>query len=293
MSDRGAEPSARWLVRWAVLAGIGASTLALAELGQSWLWHQVQARAALRGVRLEGCSLELGFSALGLQDCEFNLKSEGRAVPWALGEARVGGKVADIEVELASLVPARVRVRGADVVLRGEPPWLDWVNGIGSAPSSPEPSSAELPLEVTDSRMSWAPGPQGTPALSLTGIRYSSSARQGSAAFATRNGWRGQLLAEPSGVQLTLGSSQRPKARLRVHADASGRRAEFALQLHAFGLEELQGSWFSVPEALHGVALDGQIVAAIPIGLATDVPGGDVQLTFQDLQFPVPRELDG
>jgi hypothetical protein len=293
MSDRGAGPSARRIAPWAVLAGIGVGTLVLAELGQSWLWNRVRAQAALRGVQLEGCSLELGFSALGLQDCEFSLESDGPPIPWALGEARVGGKIADIELELESLVPARVRVRGADVVMRGDPPWLDWVNGVGSTASSPELSSAELPLEVTDSRVSWAPGPHGAPALSLTGIRYSSTARQGGAAFATRNGWRGELLADASGVQLTLGSSQRPKARLRVHADATGRRAEFALQLHAFGLEELQGSWLSVPEGLRGATLDGQILAAIPIGLATDVPGGDAQLTLQGLQFPVPRELDG
>jgi hypothetical protein len=78
-----------------------------------------------------------------------------------------------------------------------------------------------------------------------------------------------------------------------VRVQPRAARAEVSLDLHRIPLRSLEGPWLQMTDTLRPIELEGRIFASVPLGLSTELPGGDLHLTLHGLQFPVPRELDG
>ena len=65
------------------------------------------------------------------------------------------------------------------------------------------------------------------------------------------------------------------------------------MDLRSLPLTELEGRWLVLSDVLRPVQVDGRIFVSLPLGLTAELPAGDVHLTLSNLQFPVPREVEG
>jgi hypothetical protein len=273
-----------------VLVGGVLLVLVLGWVGRHWLWLEIQSQAKARGIQLDGCEITLGWQRLTLRQCQFassrDAASQGQR--WAFGSARVNGRIDELEVALSSLQPERVRVRGAEVGVRGDVPWQELFRSI---PSS-EGSAPELPLDVQNARLTWITGDSPKPWLTLSALEYHSGTEQLSAELAVV-GMMGHLALRQGNLSIALGDSDRPKVRLNLRAGADRDRAELSLDLQALPLLELEGPWLVLSDALRPVQVGGRIFVSLPLGLSAELPGGDVHLTLAGLQFPVSREVDG
>ncbi len=274
-----------------VLRGLGGVLLlvGLGMLARHWLWLQIRSEAAAQGVQLEGCRLVLGWERLALHSCQFasSRDSAGPSPRWIFGSARVSGRVDEVEVALSLFRAERVRVRGADVSVRGEVPWLDLLRAIRARTESTAP---ELPLDVFTSRLGWISGDAPEPWLALNALEYHSGSEQLAAELSVL-GLQGHLTLQRGILAMSLGDAERPKVRVNLQAGKDS--AELSMDLRSLPLTELQGRWLVLSEALRPVHVDGRIFMALPLGLTTAVPSGDVHLTLANLQFPVPREVEG
>jgi len=272
-----------------VIAAGAIAILGFGWLARHWLWLEIRSQAEARGVQLDGCQIALGWQRLTLRDCQFaSSRDAGAGGRWAFGSARVSGRIDEVEVSLSSFQPDRVRMRGADVGVRGDVPWQDLLRSL---PSS-EAAAPELPVDVQNARLTWITGDSPRPWLTLSALEYHSGTEQLSAELAAV-GMQGHLTLQQGNLSVTLGDSDRPKVRLNLRAGTGRDRAELGLDLKALPLIELEGPWLVLSDALRPVQVDGRVFVTFPLGLSAELPGGDVHLTLSGLQFPVPRELDG
>ncbi|MEO8185247.1 MAG: hypothetical protein ABI895_41095 [Deltaproteobacteria bacterium] len=285
------EPRRSWLRALSlVLLGGLLFVIGLGWLGRQWLWLEIRSQAEARGIQLDGCEIGLGWQRLTLRKCQFASSREAasQGQRWAFGSARVNGRIDELEVSLSSLQPERVRVRGAEVGVRGDVPWQDLFRSI---PSS-EGSAPELPIDVQNASLSWITGDSPQPWLTLSALEYHSGTEQLSAELAAV-GMLGHLALQQGNLSITLGDSERPKVRINLRAGADRDRAELSLDLQALPLLELEGPWLVLSDALRPVQVGGRIFVSLPLGLNAELPGGDVHVTLTGLQFPVPREVEG
>lgn len=274
-----------WLRALAVLVlfvGLGA-------LARHWLWLQIRSEAAAQGVQLDACELDLGWERLTLRGCQFasSRDSAGDGPRWIFGSARVNGRVEEVEVSLATFRAERVRVRGADVSVRGEVPWLDLLRAMRARSESAAP---ELPLDVFGSSLGWISGDAPNPWLSLTALEYHSGTEQLSGALSAL-GLQGHMTLQRGILALALGDSERPKVRINLQAGKDS--AELSLDLRSLPLAELEGRWLVLSEELRPVQVEGRIAASLPLGMTAELPAGEIHVTLSNLQFPVPREVEG
>lgn len=274
-----------WLpVLAAVLLIVG-----LGGLARHWLWLQIRSEAAAQGVQLDACELDLGWERLTLRHCQFasSRDSAGEGPRWIFGSARVNGRVEEVEVSLALFRAERVRVRGADLSVRGEVPWLDLLRSMRPRSDSAAP---ELPLDVFTSSLAWISGDAPNPWLSLTALEYHSGTEQLSGSLSAL-GLQGHLTLQQGILAMALGDSERPK--LRINLQAGQDNAELSMDLRSLPLTELEGRWLVLSDVLRPVHVDGRIAVSLPLGLTAELPAGEVHLTLSNLQFPVPREIEG
>jgi len=269
-----------------LVAGAGA-----VWLGYALLWREIRSQAAAQGVQLEGCGLALRWQSLRLSGCQFALASANgeRGSAWALGSVRVSGKLAELELTLAGLRPERLRVRGAEVVVRGEVPWQQLTNswpGQGA-------NSSELPVDIEHSSLIWISGDDPKPWLSLSGLEYRSDSQELSSELALGEATRGRVTFGLAGLTVALGEPDRTLLRLTARAGARHESLELTAEMRGLPLTQLEGPWLNLPAVLRSVTLDGRIFASLPMGLNAELPGGDLHLTLNGLQFPVPREVEG
>lgn len=278
----------RWALALAALLVGGAGAV---WAGHALLWREIRAQAAAQGVQLEGCALALRWQSLRLSGCQFALTGAGSegASRWGLGAVRVSGTLAQLELLLTGLRAERLRVRGAEVVLRGEVPWLQLTKSLPGQ----EAAASELPVDVEQSSLRWISGEDPTPWLSLSALSYRSDSREMSSELALGEATRGRLSVGPAGALLALGAPDRPKLRLTARAGAGRDSLELIAELRALPLAELEGPWLRLAAVLRPVTLDGRIFASLPVGLTSALPGGELRLTLNGLQFPVPREVEG
>src|SRR4051794_40270327 len=132
-------------VRGILLGVLGVVLLLVgfAWFARHWLWLEIRSQAEARGIQLDGCELEIGWQRVTLRQCQFASSREGtgQGMRWPFGSARVSGRIDEVEVGLSSLQPERVRVRGAEVSVRGEVPWQELLRSI---PAS-DTAALELP----------------------------------------------------------------------------------------------------------------------------------------------------
>jgi hypothetical protein len=261
----------------------------LGVLARHWLWLEIRSGAAAQGVQLDACQLDLGWERLTLRGCQFasSRESAGPAPRWIFGSARVSGRVDEVEVALSLFRPERVRVRGAEVSVRGEVPWLDLLRSMRARTESAAP---ELPLDVFTSRLAWISGDAPGPWLSLGGLEYHSGTEQLSAELSAF-GLQGHLTLQRGILAVSLGDSERPKVRVNLQTGSDS--AELSMDLRSLPLAELEGRWLVLSEVLRPVQVEGRIFIALPLGLTAEQPAGDLHLTLSNLQFPVPREVEG
>jgi hypothetical protein len=280
-----AAPSRR---RWLLLLGVlWVLVAALVFFLHGWLLDEITAQAERRGVSLRGCQLDLGLSSVGLEQCTFSARPDGRVFSSALAHVAVTGSVERLELGLQGLSPASLKVRGAQVALGGMPRLSE---PLGSGSPAPNP---ELPVELEQSTLSWQPDAAAPAVLLLSEMTFSSSTRRLTSRFEVVRRGHGQLALGPEGVEVTLGDPARPEVRLIVRVLPKAERAEISLDLRRLPLRTLEGPWLQITDTLRPVELDGRLFAGIPLGLSTELPAGDVSLTLHGLQFPVPRELEG
>jgi hypothetical protein len=278
--------------RWWLLAGLAGLVAlgALVVLVRHWLWLTIRARAEERGIQLDACQLQLGWQRLSLHGCQFASSRDASApgASWLLGSARSSGRIDEIEVTLASFRPERVRVRGAEVAVRGEVPWLDLVRSVRTS----ETAAPELQLDVQRSQVTWISGDSPAPWLTLSAFEYHSGTEQLAAELAAAS-MQGHVALQQGNLLVTLGDSERPKVRLNLRPGANRESVELGVDVRALPLTELEGRWLVLSDVLRGVQLEGRVFVALPLGLNAELPAGDVHLTLSGLQFPVPREVQG
>ncbi|MEY4546696.1 MAG: hypothetical protein RL685_2891 [Pseudomonadota bacterium] len=284
-------PSRRRLPLPVLLLGAALVLVGLGALARHWLWLEIRAEAAAQGVQLDGCQLDFGWERLTLRSCQFasSRDSAGPGPHWIFGSARVNGRVEEVEIALSVFRPERVRLRGAEVSVRGEVPWLDLLRSMRARSESAAP---ELPLDVLSSRLLWISGDAPNPWLSLSALEYHSGTEQLAAELAAF-GLQGHLSMQQGNLALTLGDSERPKVRVSLRAGAGQERAELGVDLRALQLTELEGSWLVLSDVLRPVQVEGRIFVTLPLGLTAELPAGEVHLTLAHLQFPVPKEVEG
>lgn len=263
--------------------------LGVGAAARHWLWLQIRSAAAAQGVQLDGCELDLGWERLALRRCQFASSRDiaGNGPRWIFGSARVNGRVEEVELSLSLFRPERVRVRGAEVSVRGEVPWLDLLRSIRPRTESAAP---ELPLDVFTSSLAWISGDTPNPWLSLSELEYHSGTEQLSAALSAL-GLQGHLMLQRGILALSLGDFERPKLRINLQAGADS--AELSMDLRSLPLTELEGRWLVLSDVLRPVQVEGRIFVSLPLGLTAELPVGEVHLTLSNLQFPVPREVEG
>jgi hypothetical protein len=283
-ASRGSRRGSLLLILGTILALVG-----LGVLARHWLWLQIRSEAAAQGVQLDGCELDLGWERLTLRACQFasSRDSAGHGPRWILGGARVSGRVDEVEVALSLFRPERVRVRSAEVSVRGDVPWLDLLRSMRARTESAAP---ELPLDVFTSRLAWISGDAPNPWLTLSALEYHSGTEQ-LAGELSALGLQGHLTLQRGILALTLGDAERPKVRINLQARQD--RAELSVDLRSLPLAELEGRWLVLSEVLRPVHVEGRIFVNLPLGLTAELPAGDVHLTLSHLQFPVPREVEG
>lgn len=274
----------RWYVAIAVLWSLGAVAV---YFFHGWLLDEIVAHAAARGVALSDCRLDLGITRVGLDDCSFALRPDGRALQPALASVAVGGTVERVEVELDGLTPSRLRVQNARVTLRGQPNLRELAQG------RPSLEAPDFPVDVERSALSWQVDADGPPVFLLSDLSYRADVKRLSSRFEIVRRAHGQLSLGPEGLEVTLGDPIAPEVRLIVRVLPKAERAEVSLDLRRVPLRTLEGPWLQITDTLRPIELEGRIFATIPLGLSMDVPGGDLHLTLHGLQFPVPRELEG
>lgn len=281
---------ARLRRRW--LIGAGAFWLLVAASAfflHGWLLGELVGQAARRGVALAGCGLDLGLSSVTLSRCNFALRPDARVLSPALTEVAGSGSVEQIEVALDGLSPERLRLRGARLQLTGAPRWAELARpGAGS--SLP---AAELPLDIERGALVLAPAADEPPVLRVDDVSLDGDARRLAARFEVVRRAHGQLSAGPEGLEATLGDPARPEVRLIVRLLHKAQRVDVSLDLRELPLRTLEGPWLQMTDALRPVELDGRVFASIPLGLTLEPPAGDLYLTLNGLQFPVPREVEG
>jgi hypothetical protein len=278
--------------RWALaLAALLVGGAVVVWLGHALLWREIRAQAAAQGVQLEGCELALRWQSLRLSGCQFALGSADaeQASRWALGSARVGGKLAEVELKLAGLRPERVRVRGAEVAVRGEVPWRQFTESWPDQAAS----ASEPPVDIEQSSLTWISGDDPRPWLSLSGLEYRSDSRELSSELALGEATRGRVTFGAAGLLVALGEPDRTLLRLTARAGARHDSLELTAEMRGLPLPQLEGPWLHLPEVLRSVTLDGRVFASLPVGLNAELPGGDLRVTLNGLQFPVPREVEG
>lgn len=286
MTEPGTAPPRRR--RWLLVLGVLWVLVAAAVfLLHGWLLGEITAQAERRGVSLRGCQLDLGLSSIGLEQCTFSARPDGRVFSSALANVAVGGSVQRLELGLRGLAPAGLKIRGARIVLGGMPRLSE---PLGSGSPAPDP---ELPLELEQSTLSWQPDASAAPVLLLSEMEFSSSTRRLTSRFEVVRRGHGQLALGPEGVEVTLGDPARPEVRLIVRVLPKAERAEISLDLRRLPLRTLEGPWLQITDTLRPIELDGRIFVGVPLGLSTELPAGDLSLTLHGLQFPVPRELEG
>jgi hypothetical protein len=277
----------------AILLGLLGGALLVAGLvwfAHHWLWLEIRSQAEARGIQLDGCELEIGWQRVTLRQCQFASSREGtgQAIRWPFGSARVSGRIDEVEVGLSSLQPERVRVRGAEVNVRGDVPWQELFRSI---PAS-DTAALELPIDVQNTRLTWITGDSPQPWLVLSALEYHSGTEQLAAELSVV-GLMGHLGLQQGNLLITLGESERPKVRLNLRAGAGQQRAELGIDLTSLPLTELEGPWLVLSDALRPVQVDGRLSVAVPLGSSAVLPGGDVRLRLSGLQFPIPREVEG
>lgn len=274
--------------RWWLIAG---ALWVLGALGvyllHGWLLGEIVRGAALRGVTLSNCRLDLGLSQIGIDGCDFAMRPDGRVFSPALRDVAMSGSVMRVEVELDGLEPARLRVHGARTILRGEPRLGELIGSSGSVPG------IDLPVSVLQSSLSWQLEPEAPAVVQLSDIAYDADTRRLLARFEVVRRGHGQLSLGPEGAEVTLGDPAQPEVRLIVRVLPKAARAEVSLDLRRLPLRTLEGPWLQMTDALRPVELDGRVFVTVPLGLSMEVPTGDLHLTLHGLQFPVPRELEG
>lgn len=287
VSTAGAAPGAsrrRWALAtaafWLVVAAAG-------YFLHGWVLDEIVARAARRGVALSECRLDLGFSRVGLDGCNFVMRPDGRAFSTALADVAMSGSLERVEVELDGLTPARLRVRGARVTLRGEPRLRELLTSRGSLPSS------ELPVDVVESALSWHLDAEGPVVIQLSALSFDADTQRLSSRFELVRRGHGQLSLGPEGVEVTLGDPAQPEVRWIVRVLPKAQRLESSLDLRRVPLRLFEGPWLQMTDTLRPIELEGRIFATLPLGLSMDAPSGHLHLTLHGLQFPVPRELEG
>ncbi len=282
----------RGRVRGILLGLLGGALLLVGFVwfARHWLWLEIRSQAEARGIQLDGCELELGWQRVTLRQCQFASSREGtgQGMHWPFGSARVSGRIDEVEVGLSSLRPERVRVRGAEVSVRGDVPWQELFRSI---PAS-DTAALELPIDVQNTRLTWITGDAPQPWLVLSALEYHSGTEQ-LAAELSAVGLLGHLSLQQGNLLITLGESERPKVRLNLRAGTGQQRAELGIDLTSLPLTELEGPWLVLSDALRPVKVDGRISVALPLGSSAELPAGDVHLTLSGLQFPIPREVEG
>jgi ADP-dependent NAD(P)H-hydrate dehydratase / NAD(P)H-hydrate epimerase len=276
--------------RWLIAAGAAWLLGAVGVFAfHGWLLDELVEQAQRRGVALSGCQLDLGWSQIGLDRCEFTLQPDGRVASAALTNVAVSGSVDRLEIELDGLTPARARVLGAHALLSGEPRVRELL-GPGATGNL---RALEWPVDVEQSAVSLQLDARGPQVLALSELSFDSRTQRLGSRFEIVRRAHGQLALGPEGLEVTLGDPIRPEVRLIVRVLAKAERVDISLDLRRVPLRSLEGPWLQMTDALRPVELEGRIFASVPLGLSMEVPGGDLNLTLHGLQFPVPRELDG
>jgi hypothetical protein len=286
MSDP--SPARRSRRRWLVLLGVlWLVAAAVVFFLHGWLLDEIVSQAERRGVSLRGCQLDLGLSSVGLEQCTFSARPDGRVFSSALSGVAVGGNVERVELGLQGLAPASLKIQGARITLGGMP---KLVEPLGSGSPAPDP---ELPVEIERSALSWGPDATAPAVLQLSAMAFSSRTRRLTSRFEVVRRGHGQLALGPEGVEVTLGDPARPEVRLIVRVLPKAERAEVSLDVRRLPLRTLEGPWLVITDTLRPIEIDGRLFASVPLGLSTELPAGDVSLTLHGLQFPVPREIEG
>jgi hypothetical protein len=274
----------RWVIGVIAVWLLGAGAIYFLH---GWLLDEIVAQAARRGVVLENCQLELGFSEVGLDGCSFAIRPDGRVFNAALAGVAVSGSVEHAGMKLAGLTPSRLVVQGARATLRGEPN----VRELLGARTSLSPS--DLPVDLERSALSWHLEPEGPAVLQLSELGFDSDAKRLLSRFEVVRRGHGQLSLGPEGLEVTLGDPAHPEVRLILRVLPKVERAELSLDLRRLPLRVLEGPWLQMTDALRPIELEGRVFASVPLGLSMDVPSGDLHVTLHGLQFPIPRELEG
>jgi hypothetical protein len=276
--------------RWFIVAGAAWLLVAIGVfVFHGWLLDELVEQAQRRGVALSHCQLDLGWSRIALERCEFTLQPDGRVASSALTNVAVSGNVDRLEIDLDGFSPARARVRGAHALLSGEPRVRE-LFGPGATGGLP---AMDLPLDVEQSAMSLQLDARGPQVLALSDLSFDSRTSRLGSRFEIVRRAHGQLSLGPEGVEVTLGDPIRPEVRLIVRVLPKAQRVELSLDLRRVPLRSLEGPWLQMTDTLRPIELEGRIFASVPLGLTMEVPAGDLNLTLHGLQFPVPRELDG
>lgn len=280
----GAGSRRRWI--W-VGAGLWVLGAALVYLLHGFLFDTIVAQAERRGLLLDGCRLDVGLQSVALEGCSFAARPDARVLSPALAGLALSGTAERIEVGLSGFSPSSAQVHGARAALVGELR-LEALRS-GSIASV----DTELPLGIAASTLSWQRERAGAPAVLLSDIRYDTGSSRLGARFEVVRRANGQLSLGPEGFEVTLGDPVRPELRLIARVLPKAPRVDVSLDLRRVPLRSLEGPWFTMTDTLRPLEVDGRIFASIPLGLTTELPGGDLHLTLHGLQFPVPRELEG
>ncbi len=255
-------------------------------LGRAWLWREIRVQAERHGARLSDCSLALGLHNIQLSGCNLSLMPDVSRRGGPLRGVTVHGVIDLIDIELAGLTPRHVRLRGAQLLATGQPRLLELFRS-GSAPG------AALPIDVERSTLAWSPEVGAAPQLFLSDLAYDAATSSLVSKFDVAGRARGGLSLSSEGVQVTVGDADRPKLRLQARFIPAAERVELSLELRRWPLRELEGPWLELTETLRPIELEGRISLNVPLGLSMEVPAGDVHLTLHNLNFPVPREVEG
>jgi hypothetical protein len=287
VTGKGGSAGGRRRRRWWIAGAIWLVGALGVYLLHGWLLDEIVRGAALRGVSLSACRLDLGISTIGLDGCDFSMRPDGRVFSAALRDVAMSGSVARVEVELDGLEPSLLRVRGARATLRGEPRLAELLGSSGSVPG------VDLPVYVAESALSWQVEADKPAVVQLSDIAYDAGVGRLLARFEVVRRGHGQLSLGPEGVEVTLGDPAHPEVRLIVRVLPKAGRAEASLDLRRVPLRTLEGPWLQMTDTLRPIELEGRVFATVPLGLSMEVPTGDLHLTLHGLQFPVPRELEG
>ncbi len=242
-----------------------------------FVMKRIQAEAAARGVNLKQCKLELGWEHLTLRECEFSLAKT----------AQVAGTIETIDVYLEGLKPSKLELAGAAVAIYGTPEFDELFEDRKPG------QEAEIPVEVTQSKLEWLAVVGQPPRLSLTDVRYSMPSGTLSSKVDIAEILQGSVERQGDVVDLQLALKKSPSAKVSVRVQQAKEVGELRLEFEKLALSELDGPWMPIPKDLQEVRASTNVFARIPIGLSPQRAQGDFRLTLDGLNFPVPLELQG